>query len=473
MSKLKILSVGYDWPSDSIEYVDISSRRSLLEADIVLFRPSLRGFPADYSNPSFRGRRNLSDDASADLTRAISHWRAQLTEALDHGVLILLFLSAQEEVFYHTGDKYTGTGRARTTIRQVSGATNYNLLPFELGEMHFVNGEVIGKGKEFERLSSYWNLCAEYSAYFVYLTKAPIVPTLKVGKTSNIVGGRHRESPNLIILPDVALPTDEFIAYDEDEEEVWTEEALVFGKQLERVLVDLHAEAEGQSSVTTPPDWCDEVKFPLPGEEARLKKKSQILEKISTAEEQLRVLVLETSEIAKYRALLYEKGPRLESTARAAFELLGFETTHYNIGGDEFDALLTSDEGRFLVEVEGRDNKAIATEKFDQLSRNVDLDFSRDDVDDYAKGVLVGNAFRLSPLAERNDFFTPKVLRGAANRGFALIKSPDLFYLVQYFLATKDTKFAKKCREVIADTNGEEVKFPKPPDGMKIGKQPK
>ena len=48
-----------------------------------------------------------------------------------------------------------------------------------------------------------------------------------------------------------------------------------------------------------------------------------------------------------------------------------------------------------------------------QLERNLQEDFSRDGVDEFAKGVLFGNAFRLAPPEDRGDFFSEKCMKAA------------------------------------------------------------
>ena len=130
--------------------------------------------------------------------------------------------------------------------------------------------------------------------------------------------------------------------------------------------------------------------------------------------------------------------------------------------------MFVSAEGRFLGEAEGKDNKSVNIDKFSQLERNLNEDFARDGVTDYAKGVLFGNAFRLLPIGERGDFFTKKCISASKRVAVALVRTPDLFAPAKYMKETPaDAGYAKQCREAIYRAEGEIVTFPAPPVGEK------
>ena len=94
---------------------------------------------------------------------------------------------------------------------------------------------------------------------------------------------------------------------------------------------------------------------------------------------------------------------------------------------------------------------------------NIHEDFERDEVSEMAKGVLFGNAYRLKPLNERGEFFTDKCMKAAARSGTALVRTPDLFSIVQYLSGVDDDQFASQCREKILSTAGQLVEFPEAP----------
>lgn len=170
------------------------------------------------------------------------------------------------------------------------------------------------------------------------------------------------------------------------------------------------------------------------------------------------------SEAGRLRYLLFAQGRPLESAILEALRLLGFEAQPYSDGESEFDAVFVSSEGRCLGEAEGKDSKAINIDKFSQLERNLQEDFARNDVNDYAKGVLFGNAYRLMPLSERGEYFTAKCRSAAKRVRAALMRTPDLFAPARYLKDNpSDATYAKQCREAIFRSEGDIVIFPPPP----------
>ncbi len=143
---------------------------------------------------------------------------------------------------------------------------------------------------------------------------------------------------------------------------------------------------------------------------------------------------------------------------------MGFVANSYRDDESEFDIVFESPEGRFLGEAEGKDKRAINIDKFSQLERNLQEDFSRKEVDDYAKGVLFGNAFRLTPLEERGEAFTTKCLTAAKRLKVALVRTQDLFGPARYLQSCSNPEYAEACRKVLAQTEGELVRFPEPPE---------
>ena len=163
------------------------------------------------------------------------------------------------------------------------------------------------------------------------------------------------------------------------------------------------------------------------------------------------------------KGLLYEKGKPLEAAILKSLKVLGFDCSKYRASDSEFDVVFESIEGRLIGEAEGKDNKAINIDKLRQLEMNIHEDFSRDGVNDMAKGVLIGNAYRLLPPEKRGDFFTEKCLIAASRSKTALIRTTDLFYISRYLSARVNKVFAKKCRKAILETVGIVV-FPNIPE---------
>jgi hypothetical protein len=146
-------------------------------------------------------------------------------------------------------------------------------------------------------------------------------------------------------------------------------------------------------------------------------------------------------------------------------EAFGFTVSHFQENTSEFDVLFESAEGRFLGEVEGKDSRPINIDKFSQLERNLQEDFAREEVTSFAKGVLFGNAYRLTAPLERQEAFTAKCFEAARRAKIALVRTSDLFEPARYLKNHNDTAYAEECRRAIRDTEGDVVIFPSVPRG--------
>ncbi len=105
-------------------------------------------------------------------------------------------------------------------------------------------------------------------------------------------------------------------------------------------------------------------------------------------------------------------------------------------------------------------------EKLQQLERNIQEDFAREGVEDYAKGVLFGNPNRLVEPSKRETFFTKKAFSAARRLGFALIHTPDLFPIVKYLKENENDAYALEVRKCFASTSGEIIEFPPIPESI-------
>ena len=187
--------------------------------------------------------------------------------------------------------------------------------------------------------------------------------------------------------------------------------------------------------------------------------------KIEILQAEQRELEGELKGVGALRRLLYEQGQRLEEAILDALKLFGFEAEPYRDADSEFDAVFTSTEGRFLGEAEGKDRHAIHINKLRQLTQNLHDDFARDEVNEFAKGVLFGNPYRLRPPNDRPDDFTEKCVSSAEKSGIALVRTADMFEPARYLSENDDPQYARLCREAIHQCEGEVVVFPKPPSG--------
>lgn len=212
----------------------------------------------------------------------------------------------------------------------------------------------------------------------------------------------------------------------------------------------------GNDIVTPAPEWSSA--FIVPGiEEAELQI-SALQKEIDKIENFRNDAQVKLAVLYDFRKLLYEQGKPLETVVLRSLQLMGFVAEPYKDSALEHDVLFESEEGRGIAEVEGKDSDAIHVDKLDQLSRVVDEDFDRQG--EYARGVLIGNPYRLLKPEERGVPFTEKAVKTARQKRFGLLTTAELFRASTYILEHRNNElFKKDCRIKILNAEGEEVQF--------------
>jgi hypothetical protein len=479
--KKTVFAFGLNLPSvEGFEAVDFTDNRALLEADIIAIEPHLWDFGTE---GRYEGTPKLTEHDSFEFRKLRQGWRPKLLSALEAGKTVVVFLTERADRFYYTGETQNrGTpGRPRMTSI-VSACSNYDLLPLPLDSVEFGRGTSMVLSSSASSLSAYWKEFGGRSAYNCHFNVAGGQPLILTRSGGNTVGAALPRLGKLVYLPEidwgdipdtVTVPAEKAVneageeeaaeAEETEETEEWSPGILQFTRRLRDALFELDARLGKDDEITVAPEWVEADEYRLEGEaeieRQILEVEAQLTELTETRDELNRSLAKE----AGIRRLLYEGGHPLEDAVREALTALGFDAANFKDDDSEFDALFTAPEGRFLGEVEGKENKAINVDKISQLHRNVAEDMARDDVTEPAVPVLFGNAFRLKPLEERGDFFTEKVAKFAATSRTALVRTPDLFAVARHARKAGDEVFARLCREAIRDGAGTIVQFPDVP----------
>lgn len=226
-------------------------------------------------------------------------------------------------------------------------------------------------------------------------------------------------------------------------------------------LVEIDKVVRKKTDKTARPIWAQNPDFELI--EAKLtkdkiEKLSKEIEKKREEIERLKVLMEEQESL---KDLLYETGKPLEVAVIKALKILGYTAENFNDGTVELDQIIISPEGHRLIgECEGKDNKDIDITKFRQLLDGLNADFENESVTEKAFGLLIGNPQRLIEPKERNLDFTEKCKIGAKREKIGLIKTADLFNICKYIIESKDTDFARQCRDAILNQLGGVIEFP-------------
>lgn len=459
----RLFTVGLRLPGDVGEYVPLRSDQSLFDADIVLVSPHFDDYR---SNEGYQGHRLLTRGDSAALLRDADHWRAELKVALDNGKVVFVYARAPVEVYYYTGsESHSGTGRSRVTTHHVAPKNSYSLLPISLAGLTPRRGKEISVLGPLGPLAAYWNDFGPSSAYEAYYDSGKGTDLLGTKKREKVVGSLVRTTGGgaLVILPPLVWDEDA-LTYYRGSNAYWRKEAQRLGMRLLASFIAASDALRKAGKRSPTPEWVLADAYELQAEQ-------QLQDQIAETDRRIQKLVAkreglnaELDDARVLLGLLFESGRPLEEAIIQALQLLGFAAAGHREGESEFDAVFTSAEGRFLGEAEGKESKAINIDKMSQLERNLQEDFARDEVEEYAKGVLFGNAFRFTPVAERGEYFTTKCVAAARRLGIALVRTPDLFTVARYVSEHSDTQYAEACRQAIFEANGSVVVFPPVPE---------
>jgi hypothetical protein len=464
MSAKQILTIGFELASPDTNYENINSKISLLDWDIVLFKPQIGEF-IKYSSEMFQGKISLSDSDSFRLKESCEHWRREIRQAYETGKTVIVFLTTLEEVYVDTGQRsYSGTGRNQRTTRHVTGYGNYQAIPATLSPVTASGRSMKLSARGAEVLAPYWSEFENVSEYKVVLSD-PKVPACIITRSGDKpVGALFRSKSSagsLLLLPDIDFYPVKFIK-EKDGKQVWAPAAGQFAARMVSTVVALDKTLRTAGEITPEPVWAAEPRFTL-STEANLRVLLLEAERnLEGAQKQKEKLIEELRAAGSYRGLLYEKGKPLENVIIEALRLFGFTAAPFKDSDSEFDVVFESIEGRLIGEAEGKDNKPINIDKLRQLSMNIHEDLQREHVAKPAKPVLFGNGFRLQPLSERAEPFTDKCHSAATTSSTALVFTPDLFGPVQYLVCNSDAEYALACRQALLLSTGR-VTFPLPP----------
>ncbi|EKF9262577.1 hypothetical protein ACPDXS_003570 [Vibrio cholerae] len=466
MAKKKIVSVGFELANDDVTTLSFRSNASLLDWDVILFREDVLQFLySDHSSSDYQGKPSLSESKSFQLKEAVQHWHREISEAVNCGKTVFYFLDQYRDFYIDTGKReYSGTGRNQKTTMVVSLYDNYKCLPLNVSVTPRRGQEMILAPKGAEFIATYWQDFASISEYKVTLDSEQTKPLLYTKHGNNEVASYvvTKSGGALILLPYIDLEDEEFrdeVELDDGWQSYWSEKGIQFGAKLVSSLINVDAQLRKRTENTVEPEWAKSDVYTFTKETILRQKILELNEKIALLDLEKSRYLAELEGAGSLRGLLYDTGKALEASILEGLQILGFKAENYKDDTKEFDVVFESAEGRLIGEAEGKDNKAINITKLRQLALNIHEDLERDEVSSPAKGVLFGNAYRLKPIADREQPFTDKCLLSSKTSNTALVHTPDLFRVVHYVSESNDTVFATKCRKLLVETVGL-VEFP-------------
>lgn len=465
-----VITIGFDLASDDTYYEGFESKMSLLDWDIVLFKPNA-GFLYSAFGDQYKGKPSLDDRSSFRLKECCEHWRREIKQAVDTGKTVIVFLAAPQEVYIDTGDRsYSGTGRNQKTTRLLAPYTTYNCLPADLKPVTAKGTAIKLSARGAEVLAPYWSEFQDCSEYQVILTAENIPACLVTRNGDKAVGAIYKSknsSGALLLLPNIDFYPEGFVQEESEEDEneegedAWTPQAVQFAGRMLNAVVSLDSALHSSEDVTPEPSWASNPVYALASERSLQAELLEAESQVEEAQKRKEELLDKLKSAGRLRGLLFEKGKPLENAIIEALQILGFKATSYKDAFSEFDVVFESAEGRLIGEAEGKDNKAVNVDKLRQLAMNINEDLQREEVTAPAKGVLFGNGYRLQPPGARATAFTEKCVSAAKISSTSLVATVDLFKMAHYLSDSPDVELAKKCREAMLAGVGVAI-FPEP-----------
>ena len=260
MAKKKILTIGFSLASEETEFCEFDSDISLLDWDVVLFKPDIDEYIFRRKS-IFEGKPCLSDDESFRLKAQSEHWRREIKSAVEHGKLVIVYLSELKQISIATGQKeFSGTGRNQKVTRIVTDYNNYHSIPLDLKPISSKGKEIKLSAKNSEVISSYWQEFSDISSYKVSIEGkfTTSLLTKHVEKTVGSVVRSKNSNGAMLCLPDMNFYPESFFVGEEDEENEgdWTEEAKQFASKFIKSIVSLDKSLKSQGELTPEPDWA-------------------------------------------------------------------------------------------------------------------------------------------------------------------------------------------------------------------------
>jgi len=324
------------------QMLDYESRGSLRDYDITIFNPML---PWKNRIEFSAGGSCISIEGTKSLLESLTHWSRELTTALTSGKTIFVIMSEYKDDFGAIGSTLkTRTNRTYETMK----INNYSAIPMKLNIGNARGRNVIVKDGAYRGLYDSIKSIVEYRVVFENSTGIKPIFTAKDG---TVIGGaaQLKDRPgHLVFLPYVDFDQDGLIETTDNDEEVWSDEALASGRAFIGQLVAIDKMLRGASDGTPAPDWLTSIAKPLLIREVE-ERVNLIDSKITSLRSEREEEERKKADALVYSYLLYENGKPLEAAVQKVMTLLGYNVSTLQAGDLEIDHVITGPSGKRMI----------------------------------------------------------------------------------------------------------------------------
>ncbi len=354
----------------------------------------------------YKGYPALSASDSAAIRRDIARRQREFTEFLELGRTVVVFAPGDVKVFADTGKReYSGTGKNRETTRIVEPVDLWDAIPLKL-TLELGSGASITAADE--TASGLLRSTRGSWSYRSVIRDLPdeLRPIFYVRGTKKVVGALARTATDglLVVLPD----------YVPDEASA--------GSHTEALLAWI-------GSLTGSPDarqpaWASNFLFA--SEVGRLTKRQEVEAEAARIERDLESLRAEQAADDQWKLLVTGSGAALERQVEKALAILGFDVSREDVGRSDLRG--TWKTTPVVVEVKGV-TKSASEKNAAQLEKWVSAEVADGQ---NAKGILVVNTWRDTPLDERKEpDFPDQMLPYSVSRDHCLVTGLQLLGMVR------------------------------------------
>jgi hypothetical protein len=421
---VRIVSMGGNqFPPDLAETVPFKSDMTLLDYDILLWNPVLlinEYFTNTNTNRFQDGGVVLDEMNFNKILMDISRRDTEMNDMLDNGKSLFVYTPYPMHIY--------------TTATQTVNILEYFTL------LRVKTSSASGKRIEFrgdEIFCSFWEQnkdILEYKAVFKEIAGKPLfyIQGLQV-----VVGSYIKvKNGHIIFLPTI----NPHASNPNDVQKVlsdYIESIIALDKDLRKNPEEFDL-----------PEWSKS--YILPHEYEQIGNLLQLEEELNTlrrrVDEQKRLI----NELERNKILFTGKGRVLELLVKKVFEDLGITVTEGAPG--KSDLILQFDDKIAVVEVKGVDRKSAAESHARQLEQWVS-EYYLESNEVKAKGILIVNAFKDTPLKDRREApFPDQMLPYAQAREHCLMTGMQLLGL--YLDCKEDDEKKRQMIDLMFATNG-------------------
>lgn len=386
---------------DEFVNLRINDGRSLLDYDCIVINANqlIYRYCDDSQNYNFRDllTKENSKKIRSDFNRVKSH----LIDLLSQGKNVYVLLGDNPDCYVY---EWRGSRWEPVYF------SSYSFLPLEHFNAYELNGTKVKLVNQlFKRFFEPFIAEIEYKNEFRY---GGVSAILKVGETDRIVSGIVPYQKGRIIF----LPYLKFISeYDH--------ESCEKQRKLVKALIELDNFLSTPQNENTYPEWIDDYNILTESDDIEhlknLKKERAELDKqIEFQNERLKIL-------KKYKGLFTSTGKQLENITKEIFEKMGFLI--FPSEANRTDIIAKYNDIDVVMEIKGLTKSA--TETYATQLVKWAMTFKEKE-NRTPKSILVANAFREIPLAQRTEATFPnQMLEFSINQKQCLISTTQLLGL--------------------------------------------